>query len=53
MADDGIGSDSDLWTNIWYEDHIDNRARVMELFNSITTQDLNDPTTIDPNYTLL
>lgn len=53
MADDGISSDSDLWTNIWYEDHIDNKARVMELFNSITTQDLNDPTTIDPNYTLL
>ncbi len=53
MADDGIDSNSDLWTNIWYEDYIDNMAIVIELFNSITTQDLNDPTTIDPNYTLL
>lgn len=55
MADGGqdSDSDSDLWTNIWYEDHVNNTAGVIELFNSITTKDLNNTTITDPNYTLL
>lgn len=53
MSDIGLESDSDLWTDIWYEHHIDNKEGVFRHFNSITTKDLNSPTVLDPNYTLL
>ena len=53
MADDGLHPGSDLWTRIWYQDREGNKAGLMELFNSITTKDLNNPVAADPDYTLL
>ena len=53
MADDGLHTGSDLWTRIWCQDRIGNTAGLMELFNSITTKDLNNPIAADPDYTLL
>ena len=53
MSDAGVDSDSDIWTDIWYQDYINDSEGVRRIFNSITTKDLNEPTVIDPNYTLL
>ena len=53
MSDAGLDSDSDIWTDLWYQDYINDSEGVRVIFNSITTKDLNKPTVIDPNYTLL
>lgn len=53
MDDDGLHHGSDLWTRIWCQDRIGNKEGLMELFNSITTKDLNNPIAADPDYTLL